>query len=61
MYGDRQAVWNGRAYQTTGGLCKDDLFKRGRRILSRRVSQCSKKKYNLRDYAFTSLKENEQK
>jgi len=53
MYGDRQAVWDGRATQTAGGLRKDDLFKRGRKILSKRVSDQSKKKYNMNEYKFT--------
>lgn len=57
MYGNRRDVWEGLKQKTAGGLTKSDLFKRGDRILSKRVSEQSKKNTHLREYAFKTKDE----
>lgn len=44
-YGDRQSVYDGVCYCTTGGLTKENLEKRGARIISKRRSALGKLRY----------------
>ncbi len=44
--GTRVQVWNFEALKTRGGLCRDDFFMKGGRVISKRASEHSLKQYN---------------
>ena len=43
--GNRAEVLDGIAYCTSGGLCADDLERRGDKIVSKRRSKSAKERY----------------
>ncbi len=57
-FGSRADVMAGRAEMTTGKLVKDDLEKRGGRIVSKRRSEISKQNYQLHKHQFNTRTEN---
>ena len=54
--GSRAQVWNGNAKKTSGGLTKQNLFKKKGRIRSKRASQKAKKNQNLKNAGWTFKK-----
>ena len=50
LKGSRAKVWHGTAYETSGGLTKEDLFQdKNGNIKSRRAAKSAKKNKNLGD------------
>lgn len=54
--GSRAQVWHGTAKKTSGGLTKQNLFKKKGRIRSKRASQKAKKNQNLKNAGWTFKK-----
>ena len=54
--GSRAQVWNGNAKKTSGGLTKQNLFKKKGRIRSKRASTSAKRNQNLKNAGWTFKK-----
>jgi len=54
--GSRAQVWHGTAKKTSGGLTKQNLFKKKGRIRSKRASTSAKRNQNLKNAGWTFKK-----
>ena len=54
--GSRAQVWHGTAKKTSGGLTKQNLFKKNGRIRSKRASTSAKRNQNLKNAGWTFKK-----